>query len=63
MWCVLRFDERYECWDVVERHNNPCAAEVRAFRDLRGDGHRYRVEFVSRERLALLGTQGHRHGV
>lgn len=63
MYCVLRWDERYECWDVESRHANPCAADVRAFRTLAGDGHRYRVEFVSQERLALLGTQGHRCGV
>jgi len=46
MWRVLKFDERYECWDVVEWYRNPCAAEVRAFRDLpKLTGGRYRVEY------------------
>ena len=48
MWCVMRWDERYECWDVIERYRNPCAAEVRAYRDLRRmfPDKRFRVEHV-----------------
>jgi hypothetical protein len=62
MYCVLKYDARYECWDIVSKHANPCAGEVAAHKARKAGDGRYELRFITKERLALDGTQGYRSG-